>query len=92
MIVRIMGEGQLEIGDEHLDALNALDDDLQVAVDSGDEAAFRAALTALLERVRAVGVPLAADVLTPSELILPAPESSVDEVRALLKADGLIPG
>ncbi len=32
------------------------------------------------------------DSLEPSELILPAPEASLEEVRELLSDDGLIPG
>lgn len=92
MIVRILGEGQLDVPPGEVDALNALDDALQQAMDGHDEEAFRAALAALLARVRAVGVPLPEDSLEPSELILPGPDSTVDEVRAMLTEEGLIPG
>ena len=33
MIVRILGEGQLELADDQLDALNALDAQVEAAVD-----------------------------------------------------------
>ncbi len=92
MIVRILGEGQLDIPDGEVSGLNALDDALQKAIDQDNDDAFRTALHALLDRVRAVGSPLPADSLAPSELILPAPDAHVDEVRDLLGDEGLIPG
>lgn len=92
MIVRIMGEGQLDLADSHLPRLNELDDELLAAIDKGDEAAFHTTLRVLLEAVRELGSPLPDDSLEPSELILPATEASLEEVRAMLKDDGLIPG
>jgi hypothetical protein len=50
------------------------------------------ALDALLARVRSIGRPLAADVLAPSELIIPQEGATVAEVRKLLSDEGLIPG
>jgi PspA-Associated protein len=92
MIVRILGEGQLEVDDVATEELNVLDDALEKAVIAGSEQEFRPALTALLDRVRSLGTPLAADALSPSDLILPYAEASLDDVRAMLKEDGLIPG
>jgi len=92
MIVRIMGEGQLEVGEEHLDRLNELDAAVEKAVAAGDEAAFRASLSALIEGVRAAGTPVADDTLLDSDLLLPHADASIDEVRDLLDEDGLIPG
>ncbi|WP_016881537.1 MULTISPECIES: PspA-associated protein PspAA [unclassified Rhodococcus (in: high G+C Gram-positive bacteria)] len=92
MIVRILGEGQLDIAEEHLDELNELDSAVAEAVTAGDEQRFQHALNTLLDRVRAVGTPLADDSLSVSDVILPAQESSLDEVRALLGEEGLIPG
>ncbi|GAA2167690.1 PspA-associated protein PspAA [Actinomadura napierensis] len=91
MIVRLMGEGQLDVADGDLAALNTLDGELESAIESGDEAAFRTALRALLENVRKVGKPLPADSLAPSELILPPADAAIDEVRAMLGDEGLIP-
>ena len=48
MIVRILGEGQLEVDDAVADELNKLDARLEAALNSGDEAAFRPALAAML--------------------------------------------
>ncbi|BDH04158.1 MULTISPECIES: PspA-associated protein PspAA [Streptomyces] len=92
MIVRIMGEGQVSVDDSHFTRLNELDDELLAEMESGDEAGFRRTLTALLDAVRGLGTPLPDDALEPSELILPAPDATLDEVRKMLSDDGLIPG
>ena len=92
MIVRILGEGQLRVDDATVDELNELDAKVEAAVDVDDEAGFAAALDALLSRVRALGTPLEADSLQPSELILPQEDATMDDVRRLLADDGLIPG
>ncbi len=92
MIVRILGEGQLRLDDTASAELNSLDATLERAVNSGDEAAFRAALRALLDRIRVLGTPLAADSLEPSDSILPPADAGLDEVRSMLKGEGYIPG
>ena len=92
MIVRILGEGQFRIDDAAAAELNRLDTELEAAVNHNDQAAFAAALGGLLGQVRAQGSPLPADILEPSDLILPHQDSSMDEVRKLLTDDGLIPG
>jgi benzoyl-CoA reductase/2-hydroxyglutaryl-CoA dehydratase subunit BcrC/BadD/HgdB len=92
MIVRILGEGQFEVDDSATEELNTLDDALEKAVNAGDDAALRPALAALLDRVRSLGSPLAADTIKPSDLILPNSDADVAGVRELLTNDGLIPG
>ncbi|WP_405531804.1 hypothetical protein OG592_28330 [Streptomyces avidinii] len=92
MIVRIMGEGQVELADGHFIELNKLDDELLAEMENGDEEGFRRTLGALLEAVRRLGQPLPDDALEPSDLILPAPDATLDEVREMLSDDGLIPG
>ncbi|MFF9013960.1 hypothetical protein ACF09C_13475 [Streptomyces sp. NPDC014870] len=92
MIVRIMGEGQWELADSHFVELNTLDDELLAEMESGDDEGFRRTLSALLDAVRRIGKPLPDDALEPSELILPAPDATLEEVRAMLSDDGLIPG
>ena len=92
MIVRILGEGQLDVPDGELDGLNTLDDALQAAVDGGDEARFAESLTALLTRVREVGKPVPDEDIVPSDLVLPTADATLTEVRALLGDEGLIPG
>ncbi len=92
MIVRIMGEGQIEIAPNDIDVLNSLDSELEAAIESGDEEVFRVKLAALLDKVRHVGKALPDDALEPSELILPPADASMDEVRDMLGDSGLIPG
>ncbi|MFD7262567.1 hypothetical protein [Streptomyces sp. NPDC059874] len=92
MIVRIMGEGQVKMADSHFAELNKLDDELLAEMESGDEEGFRRTLGALLEAVRRLGEPLPDEALEPSELILPGPDATLDEVREMLSDDGLIPG
>jgi hypothetical protein len=92
VIVRILGEGQLEVADSALDELNELDAQLEAAVERSDEAAFAAALGALLDRVREIGTPADPDTLAPSALILPQADATMEDVRELLSDDGLIPG
>ena len=92
MIVRVLGEGQLEVADDVLDHLNTLDDAVEAAVESGDEDAFREALDGLLQAVRQHGKPLPDDSLLPSDAILPAPDIPLAQVRDLLGDEGLIPG
>lgn len=92
MIARILGEGQYDVPDDALDRLNELDSAVEAAIEAGDEDAFVPALTALLDGVRTAGQPHPADALDESDLILPPPDASLDEVRDMLKDDGLIPG
>ena len=92
MILRILGEGQLEVSDEALGELNELDDALIGAVEKGDEDSFASALAALQAKAREVGQPVPDDYLGPSELILPGSGATLDEVRELLSDEGLIPG
>ncbi|MHB1614753.1 MAG: PspA-associated protein PspAA [Actinomycetes bacterium] len=92
MIIRILGEGQYEVADSIEGQLQELDEQLADAVESGDEPAFRTALLALLDRVRSAGTLHPDSEIDVSEAILPGPDSTVAEVRALLLDDGVIPG
>ena len=92
MILRILGEGQLEVAADSLHELNELDEALIHAVEKGDGAAFRSCLLNLVNRVREVGQPVPPDHLGPSEYIIPGPDATLDEVRSLLSEEGLIPG
>jgi hypothetical protein len=92
MIVRILGEGQLQVDDSATEELNGLDAALEKAVNSGDEQAFRPALAALLDRIRTLGSPLPEDAIEPSDLILPYSEAGLEDVREMLTDEGLIPG
>jgi hypothetical protein len=92
VILRILVEGQFDVPEHTVEALNVIDARLQRAIDNGDDHEFQSELATLLTLVREVGVPVADDHLGPSDLVLPAAESTLEEVRALLGEDGLIPG
>jgi hypothetical protein len=92
VIVRIATEGQYELpsGDEQ--ALQQLDDQAAATCAAGDEQQFVQAFARLLEFVRTNGRPVPDDELEPSDLILPPPDTSLEEARAKFTGEGLIPG
>jgi hypothetical protein len=92
VIVRILGEGQFDLSDDAVSALNDLDAEVESAIEAGDDVAFRAALASLLDGVRTAGVPHEAESLDASDLILPMADASLAEVKDMLSGDGLIPG
>jgi hypothetical protein len=83
MIVRILGEGQYELEGESLQRLKEADRRLFEAVASGDAQAYRSAFDAVLALVRREGTPLPHQRLVESDLILPAPDTTLVEARRL---------
>ena len=92
MIVRILGEGQYDLSEDAVAALNDLDAEVEAAIEAGDDAGFRSALARLLDGVRTAGVAHDADSLEPSDLILPMVDATLAEVKDMLSDEGLIPG
>jgi hypothetical protein len=94
MIVRILNEGQWQVGEHLVEELNSLDDAVEKAVQAGDQDALEVALATLLDKVRTEGDAVPDDNLQDSDLILPDAGSTLDEVRAMLNEseEGLIPG
>ena len=92
MIVRIATEGQYEVGEDDVPALNELDNEAVAACDGQDEQHFHDAFDELLEFVRTKGTPVPEDTLEASDVILPPPDVSFDEARAEFSGEGLIPG
>lgn len=91
MLIRILGEGQFLLPDSDLDEINRLDAALEAALKSPDDD-VRAALDALLDRVRTVGVRPPDDEFAESTVILPFADASEDDIRDMLGDEGLIPG
>jgi hypothetical protein len=93
MIVRILSEGQWELSEEAVRTLNPLDDEVEKAVRTGDQAELAAALHALLEQVRSLGTPIPDDALLDSDLILPDVDATLEDVQELLSGseEGLVP-
>jgi hypothetical protein len=92
VIVRIAGEGQFRIDDDCVSRLNELDEQAVAAVEKGDEDAFRDLFAQMLDVVRSDGRPLADDELETSDVIIPPPDTSLEEARADFTGEGLIPG
>ena len=89
MIIRISGEGQYRLDDTAQARINELDDALEASLDGPG---FTDALAALIAEVRTIGQPLSDEELVPSDVVLPPADATVDEVRAMLTDEGLIPG
>lgn len=92
MIVRVLGEGQYRLDAAAFAAVRAIDERVQAAADAGDEEAFAAALTEMVDAIVASGEPLPADDLHPSDAIVPGHGTTLAEARELLSSEGLIPG
>lgn len=92
MIVRIATEGQYRVPSAILDKLNGMDNELVRVVSEGDQAAFTNALEGILTLVRQNGSQIEAEELISSDIILPAPDTTIEEARSLFSGEGVIPG
>jgi chromosome condensin MukBEF complex kleisin-like MukF subunit len=91
VIVRVMGEAQYRVSDEHATLLNELDDQAAQALERGDEEDLRRLLRELADAVRDNGERLDDADLSPSDGIVPPDDLSLDEARDLFEGEGLIP-
>ena len=94
MIIRILNEGQWRLNEDAVRGLNSFDDAVEQAVAAGDQDQLTKALHALLDRIRTTGTRVPDEELEDSDLILPATDSTLEEVQQLLSEseEGLIPG
>ena len=91
MIVRIFSDGQYRIPDDALARLHELDNETVSAVDSDDEAAFKATYAELIELIHGSGERLDDDDLVPSDLMLPPADITLEEARSEFTGEGLLP-
>jgi hypothetical protein len=91
MIVRVMGEGQWRIDDALRERLNELDDKALAALEGGDERELDGYLEQMAELVRSEGKELPLDDLSPSDIIIPPSDLTLEETRELFEGEGLIP-
>jgi hypothetical protein len=91
MIVRISNEGQYEIAESDIPALNELDNQAVAACETSDEQRFQDAFARLLALVREKGQPVPDDELVGSDIILPPPDVSLEEAKEEFQGEGLIP-
>ena len=85
MIVRIMAEDQYRLGEDILPEVQRLDDQLEVAIENNDTSAFSAVLKQLVEAIRSHGEVIPLDEIVSSDIIVPAPDMSLEEAKAHLK-------
>ncbi len=90
MIVRIQGGGQYRLDAATQSDLEAIDAQLAVAVGRGDDAEAHTLLGQAIALVQTHGAALDASDLSPSDLILPTADASLDETGTLLRAEGLL--
>lgn len=86
-----MGEGQYRLTDDVRTRVNDLDNECVAAVERGDADAFARAFAQLLDLVRNDGEQLADDELESSQVIVPPPDTSMEEAAREFSGEGLIP-
>jgi len=91
VIVRISGEGQYDLADEHHARLDELDNAVVAAVEAGDEASFQERFDALLQFVRSTGTAHDIEDLHGSDVILPPSDMTFAEAGEEFTGEGLVP-
>jgi hypothetical protein len=91
VIVRLMGEGQYRVDDSVRDRLNSLDDEAMEALEANDEKRLDSKLQDMWDLVQAEGDPLPSDDLSPSDVLIPPADLTLEETRELFQEEGLIP-
>lgn len=86
MIIRILGDRQYQVPEKDLAEIERLDQAMTSALDTGDDAAFSAALTDLIAKVRSSCDPLPDDDGRTSDMVVPHEGASLQEVRDMLDA------
>lgn len=84
MVVRVLTDNQYYVPDENIPDIEQLDDQLNQAMDEGDDQKFRRALDALVALVRQGNV-VPDEVIIPSQIIIPAPDMSLAEAHQRLQ-------
>jgi hypothetical protein len=91
VIARLMNEGQYRIDDDLQRELDGLDDEAVAALEAGDEATLDARLEDMWRLVQERGERLPDGDLSPSDLIIPPADLTLEETRELFSDQGLIP-
>jgi hypothetical protein len=91
VIVRIATEDQYEIPGDNYTQLNDLDDAVVAAVEANDQEEYSKRFAALLEYIRSNGKRIADDDLRESDVIVPPPDTDLEEARRDFTGEGLIP-
>ncbi len=88
MIVRVLGEGLIDLPDAVSEQIDKLDSDLEIAMESGDENLFHQALDALLDAIETAGKPVPSDTIVTSDVVVPGRHTTIAELQELLADTG----
>jgi len=91
VIVRLMGEGQWRIDESVRERLNELDEESLAALERADEGELDAKLEEMWALVKSQGEQLPAEDLSPSDVVIPPADLTLEETRQLFEGEGLIP-
>jgi hypothetical protein len=91
MIVRLMTEAQYRVDDGLLGRLNELDSKAEQALEAGDTERLHSLLEEMAQAVRDGGERLDDADLSPSDLVIPPPDLTLEEAKELFADGGLIP-
>ena len=91
MIVRILNEGQYRVSDDLRARLEELDQRAVDALDRENEEELDGILEQMASLVRGEGERLPPEDLSPSDVIIPPPDLTLEETRELFDEQGLIP-
>jgi len=92
VIVRVSGEGQWRVPDDRHSSLNDLDNQIVEALESCSQEQFTTLLHQLIDATIEAGEPLPEDELLPSDVVLPARDTTLEEARELFAGEGLFAG
>jgi hypothetical protein len=87
MIVRILHDGQYEIPKDLEIRLEDMDAELTLALDNDDKQAYESKLAEIINAITAEGEKVPPEKLLPSDITVPAPGSSLEDIKALLSDD-----
>ena len=91
MIVRVVGQGQYEVDDSLMERLNELDREAVAALEREDEESLDRTLDQMGALVRERGAQLPDDALSPSDVVIPPSDLTLEETRKLLSEEGFLP-
>jgi hypothetical protein len=86
-----MGEGQFRVDDGLREQLNELDDRAVQALEADDEPTLDAVLDEMWDLVRGRGERLPDEDLSPSDIVIPPSDLTLEETKKLFSEDGLVP-
>jgi len=90
VIVRISGEGQWRVPDDERQRLNAIDNEIVAALDGCSHEQFHALLGKLKAEVTSTGTRVPDDEIVTSDVVLPSPDTTLEEARELFAGEGVI--